>query len=48
MIRGEFYCYLNVLLKDSEYFVVMIDNVLLVDNLDFIMESDVLGYIVMD
>lgn len=39
---------MDALLKDSEQLSAMIDNVSSVDNLDFIMESDALGHIVMD
>lgn len=39
---------MDALLKDSEHLAAMIDNVASVDNLDFIMESDALGHVVMD
>lgn len=39
---------MDALLKDSEQLAAMIDNVSSVDNLDFIMESDALGHMVMD
>ncbi|KAK3037007.1 hypothetical protein RJ639_029996 [Escallonia herrerae] len=46
--KGELTRYLDALLKDSEQLAAMIDNVSSVDNLDFVMESDALGHIVMD
>lgn len=46
--KGELTRYMDALLKDSEHLAAMIDNVSSVDNLDFIMESDALGHIVMD
>ena len=46
--KGELARYLDALLKDSEQLAAMIDNVSSVDNLDFIMESDALGHMVMD
>ncbi|XP_012463776.2 stromal processing peptidase, chloroplastic [Gossypium raimondii] len=46
--KGELTRYMDALLKDSEQLSAMIDNVSSVDNLDFIMESDALGHIVMD
>ncbi|GLU00162.1 hypothetical protein SLE2022_175480 [Rubroshorea leprosula] len=46
--KGELTRYMDALLKDSEQLAAMIDNVSSVDNLDFIMESDALGHIVMD
>lgn len=46
--KGELARYLDALLKDSEQLAAMIDNVSSVDNLDFIMETDALGYTVMD
>ncbi|KAF8409840.1 hypothetical protein HHK36_002358 [Tetracentron sinense] len=46
--KGELTRYMDALLKDSEQLAAMIDNVPSVDNLDFIMESDALGHIIMD
>ncbi|KAJ4963796.1 hypothetical protein NE237_023735 [Protea cynaroides] len=46
--KGELTRYMDALLKDSEQLAAMIDNVTSVDNLDFIMESDALGHVVMD
>eukprot|EP00249_Psilotum_nudum_P024970 c29336_g1_i1 orf=853-4701(-) len=46
--RGELARYLNALLKDSEHLAAMIENVPSIDNLDFIMESNALGHMVMD
>ncbi|KAK3034043.1 hypothetical protein RJ639_032965 [Escallonia herrerae] len=46
--KGELTRYMDALLKDSEQLAAMIDNVSSVDNLDFVMESDALGHIVMD
>ncbi|EEF45995.1 pitrilysin, putative [Ricinus communis] len=46
--KGELTRYMDALLKDSEHLAAMIDNVSSVDNLEFIMESDALGHIVMD
>ncbi|KAJ4702388.1 stromal processing peptidase, chloroplastic-like [Melia azedarach] len=46
--NGELTRYMDALLKDSEHLAAMIDNVASVDNLDFIMESDALGHVVMD
>ncbi|XP_057975636.1 stromal processing peptidase, chloroplastic [Malania oleifera] len=46
--KGELARYMDALLKDSEQLAAMIENVSSVDNLDFIMESDALGHMVMD
>ncbi|KAL6495006.1 hypothetical protein OROGR_030925 [Orobanche gracilis] len=46
--NGELARYLGALLKDSEQLAAMIDNVTSLENLDFIMENDALGHIVMD
>lgn len=45
---GELTRYMDALIKDSEQLATMIDSVPSVDNLDFVMESDALGHIVMD
>ncbi|KAJ0451311.1 putative processing peptidase [Helianthus annuus] len=46
--KGELARYLDALLKDSEQMAAMCDNISSVDNLDFVMESDALGHMVMD
>ncbi|KAJ0932348.1 putative processing peptidase [Helianthus annuus] len=46
--QGELARYLDALLKDSEQLAAMCDNISSVDNLDFVMESDALGHMVMD
>jgi hypothetical protein len=46
--HGELTRYLKALLKDSEQLAAMIDNIPSIDNLDFIMESDALGHVIMD
>ncbi|XP_076939981.1 stromal processing peptidase, chloroplastic-like [Bidens hawaiensis] len=46
--KGELARYLDALLKDSEQLAAMCDNISSVDNLDFVMESDALGHMVMD
>nr|XP_043618679.1 stromal processing peptidase, chloroplastic [Erigeron canadensis] len=46
--KGELARYLDALLKDSEQLAAMSDNISSVDNLDFVMESDALGHMVMD
>ncbi|KAL6517914.1 hypothetical protein OROMI_033615 [Orobanche minor] len=46
--NGELTRYLGALLKDSEQLAAMIDNVTSLENLDFIMENDALGHVVMD
>ncbi|GJS89789.1 stromal processing peptidase chloroplastic [Tanacetum coccineum] len=46
--KGELARYLDALLKDSEQLAAMCENISSVDNLDFVMESDALGHMVMD
>ncbi|KAL6494424.1 hypothetical protein OROGR_031224 [Orobanche gracilis] len=46
--NGELARYLDALLKDSEQMAAMSDNVTSLENLDFTMENDALGHIVMD
>lgn len=46
--KGELTRYMDALIKDSEQLAMMIDSVPSIDILDFIMESDALGHVVMD
>lgn len=48
LTAGELTRYLTALLKDSEHVAALIGTIPSLDNLDFIMENDALGHVIMD